>query len=143
VYGLDFTYGWASNDGIRRFTVGGEYLRFDGDLSSELDDNGTPGNAADDFLSVFDDRVNGFYAFADHGWSQFDSAGVQYSLIEQPQVDKAHIGELDLYYTRQLSEYLRLRVGLTLEEVEHGEDSVRLAIQLTGFIGPHGHGLNW
>ena len=143
VYGLDLTYGWVNDEGVKSFTAGGEYLIFDGDLSAEVNDNGTPGNAADDFISVYDDTVAGFYAFADHGWSREDSAGVQYSMIGEPEAGESSVSELDLYYTRQLSEFLRLRVGATLVDHEHGEDSARFAIQLTGFIGPHGHGLNW
>mgnify|MGYP002631427691 CR=1 FL=1 len=142
VYGADLSYGWVSDDGIRDWTVGGEYLVFDGDLSGELDDNGTE-TVADDQLVVFSDRVAGGYAFIDHGWSRFDSAGVQYSMIQEPELGRRQASEFDLYYTRQLSETLRLRIGATFVDNEDGEDSGRFAIQLTGFLGPHGHGLNW
>lgn len=143
VYGVDVTYGWVAADGIKSWTVGAEVLMFDGDLSAELDDNGTPGDITDDSLVVFNDQVFGSYAFVDRGWSQRDSAGLQFSTIEEPEVGTARVSELDVYYTRRLSEFLRLRFGATLRDVEGGEDSARLAIQLTGFIGPHGHGLNW
>lgn len=143
VYGLDLTYGWISDTGMRQFTVGGEYLLFDGDIGAEFDDNGTPGNPADDNLTVLDDSVTGAYGFVDYGWSLVDSAGVQYSFAEEPDASKADLSELDVYYTRRLSDFLRLRFATTFGEVEGGEDYTRFAVQLTGFIGPHGHGLNW
>lgn len=143
VYGLDLTYGWLSDTGTRSFTVGGEYLLFDGDIGGDFDDNGTPGDGTDDTLTVLDDSVSGAYGFADYGWSQFSSAGVQYSFAEEPDASKADLSEFDVYYTRRLSDFLRLRFAATLGEVQGGEDYTRFAVQLTGFIGPHGHGLNW
>ncbi len=142
VYGLDLTYGWVDDDGLSSWTFGGEYLFFDGDLSAELDDMGTTA-IGDDQLNVFDDSVSGGYLFVDHGWSQFDSVGAQYSMIQEPEVGMERVEEYDLYYTRYLSETLRLRVATTFVDREHGEDSTRLALQFTGFLGPHGHGLNW
>jgi hypothetical protein len=142
VYGVDLSYGWVADDGISNWTMGGEYLMFDGDLSAELDNNGTA-TSVDDRLVLFDDQVSGAYVFLDHGWSRFDSAGMQYSMIQEPEAGRGHASEFDLYYTRQLSETMRLRFGATLVDNEDGEDSGRFAIQLTGFIGSHGHGLNW
>ena len=143
VYGLDLTYGWVNDEGTKSFTVGGEYLIFDGDLSAEVNDNGTAGDGSDDFIEVFDDSVSGYYAYLDHGFTKQDSAGIQYSMIDEPEEGKTGVSELDIYYTRYLSEFLRLRVGATFVDTDEGEDSTRLAVQLTGFIGPHGHGLNW
>lgn len=138
VYGVDLSYGWVAGDGISNWTVGGEYLMFDGDLSAHVVDNG-----GGDELELFNDEVSGAYAFIDHGWSRFDSAGIQYSMVEEPEEMKLESSELDVYYTRRLSEFLRLRIAATLVDNEEGEDSGRLAIQLTGFVGPHSHGLNW
>ena len=143
VYGLDLTYGWLAGDGLSSFTVGAEYLFFDGDIGAEFDDNGTPGDPTDDALNVFDDSVDGAYGFVDYGWSQVDSAGVQYSFAQEPEPGTPDLTELDVYYTRRLSDFLRLRFAGTFGEVEGGEDYTRFAVQLTGFIGPHGHGLNW
>jgi len=141
VYGLDLTYGWVNDEGTKSFTVGGEYLIFDGDLSAEVID--PPDVGSEDFIEVFDDSVSGYYAYLDHGFTKQDSAGIQYSMIDEPEEGKAGVSELDVYYTRYLSEFLRLRVGATFVDSDEGEDSTRLAVQLTGFIGPHGHGLNW
>jgi len=143
IYGLDLTYGWLGDEGMRTWTVGGELLFFDGELSAELNDNGTPGDTTDDSLDVFDDSVVGSYAYVDHRWNRFNSAGLQYSTIQEPEPGKPRVTEYDAYYTRQLSEFLRLRFGLTFADFEESEDSVRFAIQLTGFIGPHGHAVNW
>jgi hypothetical protein len=143
VYGLDLTYGWVDDLGVKNFTAGGELLIFDGDLSAEINGNGTPGDATDDFIDVYDDAVSGYYAYVDYGWTSQDSTGVQYSLVDEPEGDAGNVSEVDIYYTRYLSEFLRLRVEATLVDSYTGEDSTQFAIQLVGFIGPHGHGLNW
>lgn len=143
VYGLDATYGWIGDDGISNWTAGGELLVFDGDLSAAVDDNGTPADPTDDSLAVNNDTAIGSYLYFDRGWSRRDSAGIQFSIIDSPEREYDLASELDLYYTRNLSEFLRLRFGASFLNVEHGEDSARLAIQFTGFIGSHGHGLNW
>jgi len=143
VYGLDLTYAWVDDTGLKSWTGGGEFLLFDGDLGAELDDGGTPANAADDALDITRGSVSGAYIFADRAWNANESAGIQYSTIEEPRAGEPRAQEYDLYYTRQLSEYLRLRIGVGYTDREAGLDSTRVGIQLTGFIGPHGHGLNW
>jgi hypothetical protein len=50
-------------------------------------------------------------------------------------------GELDVFYTRHLSEFLRLRTEATW--LEGDADATRVAVQLVAFLGPHGHGLHW
>lgn len=143
VFGIDATYGWQNDTGIRNFTTGFEYLWNTGDLDAELDDAGTPGDTTDDALVVDDGTRTGYYAFVDYGWSQKSSAGTQYSRRQANTSDKAERGELDSYYTHHLSEFLRLRAGVTFASDEAGPDSTRFAIQLTSFVGPHGHGLSW
>jgi hypothetical protein len=68
---------------------------------------------------------------------------VQYSRRQAGHADKAERGELDVYYTHRLSEFLRLRAGVTFASDEDGPDSTRFAVQLTSFVGPHGHGMSW
>lgn len=41
---------------------------------------------------------------------------------------------------RNLSDTLCVRFGVTFVDNETGEDSTRLALQMTGFLGAHGHG---
>ncbi len=143
VYGLDLTYGWVAEDGMRNFTVGGEYLFMDGDLGAEIDEGADANDPLDDTLNLFSGSVSGAYGFVDYGFTQVDSVGVQYSFAQEPEEGKADHTELDLYYTKRLSDFLRIRFGATFGDVEGGEDYTRFGVQLTGFIGPHGHGLNW
>ncbi|MCA8979166.1 MAG: hypothetical protein H6831_12790 [Planctomycetes bacterium] len=143
VFGLDATYGWRSDTGIKSFTTGFEYLWNTGDLEAEVNDAGTPGDPTDDALDVSNGTRMGYYGFVDCAFTQQDSTGVQYSRRQSSHVDKAERGELDFYYTRHLSEFLRLRAGATFATDEAGPDSTRFAIQLTSFVGPHGHGLSW
>jgi len=143
VFGVDATFGWQSDSGISNFTTGLEYLWNTGDLEAELDDAGTPANSTDDALIVANGTRTGYYGFVDYGWSRSDSSGVQYSRRQAGRIDKAERGELDLYYTHHLSEFLRLRAGLTFATDESGPDSTRFAIQLTSFVGPHAHGMSW
>jgi hypothetical protein len=137
VYGLDATFGHTDETGIKRLTAGGEVLLFDGDLAGLLDDPDTP-----TVINVVDDDATGFFAFTDYAWSQRDSAGVQYAhadLAEDPGEDAS---ELDLYYTRHLTEFRRLRLGVTVGDGEQG-DFTRVYVQFTNWFGNHAHGLNW
>lgn len=134
VYGLDFTYGWQDETAIKNWTLGGEWLLADGALSAES----TPGG-----VEVNNTTANGFYAFADHGWSQRSSAGLQFSSAELVEIDAGRTNEYDAYYTHHFSEFLRLRFGLGFADRETSPDSTRFSIQLTGFVGPHDHGVNW
>ena len=143
VVGFDLTYGWTADDGIKSWLVGGEALWMDGDLDGELDDAGTPADESDDFLAVLDESVAGFYAFAEHRMDRVNTLGMQVDLHELPMEDKPDATTYDAYWTRHLSEFLRLRVGVQFRDVDQGEDSTRLALQLTSLVGPHGHGINW
>jgi hypothetical protein len=143
VYGLDVTYGWIDDQGIRNWTVGGEFLINGGDNGTVVDDQGTPGNAGDDTLSVLDDSVNGYYAFVDYGWNQYNSVGLQYSSAELADGADSEVKEYDLYYTKWFSEFHRLRFAVTMADSDVDGDALRVALQYTGFIGAHAHGLNW
>ena len=134
VYGVDLTYAWVADSGIETWTLGGEWLLMNGHLHGHLDV---------DELEVLKDRVQGLYAFADYKWSLTSAAGVQYGLVEMPEESTPQIAEYDAYYTHWFSEFLRLRFALTWLDDEVGEDSVRLALQFTGVVGPHSHGVNW
>jgi len=136
VYGADATYGWTDATGERSLTLGGEALMFSGDLAVEVDDPVTP-----TALDVVDDDAFGYYAFADYAWNRYDSAGVQYSLADLAEDPTEDASELDLYYTRHLTEFRRLRFGVTLGDGV--EADTRAYIQFTNYFGSHAHGLNW
>ncbi len=138
VLGLDGTYGWTSDTGVRSFVGGFEYLLYDGDLAAHPDDHDDPTR-----LLVQDDSVWGGYAYADYGWSQYDSAGLQYSVAEEPENPRWRTSELDAYYTRHFTEYRRIRLGVTLADSDESGDDVRVYLQFTGMFGSHAHGLNW
>ena len=134
VYGVDLTYGWTADSGIETWTLGGEWLLQDGDLSAHLHD---------EELEVFKGSVQGLYGFADYKWSLTSAAGVQYGLVEMPEEGKPRTAEYDAYYTHWFSEFLRMRFALTYLDPRGGEESIRLALQFTGIVGPHSHGVNW
>jgi hypothetical protein len=134
VWGLDFTYGWVSETATSSWTLGGEWLLADGALSADF--NGTA-------IDVNNDTAMGYYAFVDHGIDLRDSVGVQISSAELTERGAGTTREYDAYFTRRLSEFFRLRFSLTYADADTSPDSVRAAIQLTGFVGPHDHGVNW
>lgn len=144
VYGVDATYGTVDDTGEKRWTFGAEYLQGRGDTGSAIDDAGTPADPSDDTITVLDDSVGGYYAFADYAWDRFHSAGVQYSRARLADGLDTDVAEADVYYTRLFSEFHRLRFAATaLDSDADDADSVRIAIQYTAFIGAHGHGVNW
>ncbi len=142
VVGFDATYGFGE-DGGSKWTLGGEYLLASGDTLLGVDDAGTAGDPTDDAITVGDEGLGGFYVFADWAWDSTNAVGVQYA-----QADVADAGavadaeEIDLYYTRHFSEYHRIRLAITQASFDD-DDSTRFAIQYTGFVGAHAHGVNW
>jgi hypothetical protein len=136
VWGLDFTYGWVDDTAISSWTFGGEWLMADGALSADYD-TGTSS------VDVYRDTATGFYAFVDHGLNIRDSIGLQFSQAELTGRGAGTAKEYDAYFTRMLSEFFRLRFAVTYAEYDNAPDSVRAAIQLVGFVGPHDHGVNW
>lgn len=137
VWGVDATYGWSDPQRGRSFALGGEYLILDGDILARLDDPVTPTE-----IQVEDDDARGFFVWADYGWTKRDFVGLQWSRVELPGFDgDEDVDEYDIYYTRFLTEFQRLRLALTL--VDGDEEETRLALQYTNYIGPHSHGINW
>ncbi len=143
VWGLDATYGWTDDTGLRKWTFGGEFLIDTGDNGSTITDVGGDGDPTNDTVSVLDRSVNGFLAFADYAWNAYNSAGLQYSRIELPDAARSSDAESTAYFTHQFSEFHRLRLEASQLDSEAGEDSTRFAIQYTAFVGAHGHGVNW
>jgi hypothetical protein len=88
-------------------------------------------------------RRFGYYAFGDYAWNRFNSAGVQYSAAEIPDAAESDVSELEVYYTHWISEFHRVRLVFASIEDETSEDAIRVAIQYTGIVGAHGHGINW
>jgi hypothetical protein len=141
VLGLDLTYGWTGDTGLKRWTFGTEALWSGGDSGfSLLDPDGIPQDGDED-LVVQNDTLFGGYAFAEYGWDAYHSVGVQYS---QAQItDDLDAQEYDIHYTRNFSEFHRLRFTVAETNVEEGDDSTRFLVQYTAFVGAHGHGVNW
>lgn len=135
VLGLDLTYGTTDDSGLAGWTFGGEALLLGGDIGAEVDDGGT--------LEVFDDDVFGSYVWVDRAFGRRDSVGLLYSAFEHPEPGKPEDGELTLYYTRNLSEFSRLRFAVTQLDSDEGGDSTALLVQFTNYFGPHSHGVNW
>jgi hypothetical protein len=143
VWGLDATYGWSDETAQRRWTFGTEVLLSTGDNGASIDDpDGTPGSG-DETFEVLDDPVAGFYAFADYAWDRSRSAGIQYGRVELPDGNDTEAEELEIYYTRMLSEFHRLRFVAAVGDSDLADTSTRFALQYTAFVGAHGHGTNW
>ncbi|MBI5434117.1 MAG: hypothetical protein HZA52_14890 [Planctomycetes bacterium] len=130
VFGVDATYGWSDDTGLRKATFGGEYLVATGDR-------------VDSTLAPYGDTTSGYYVFGDYAWSRSDSAGVQFSAVEVPEAGSPDLSELELYYTHWFSEYHRLRFVAAQIDAEVDPDATRFAVQYTVFLGSHQHGLNW
>jgi hypothetical protein len=85
----------------------------------------------------------GYYAFVDYAWSASSSAGVQYSTAELALPSSPRAREVELYYSRQLSEFHRVRLGLSHLDRDDSSNTTAFMIQYTAFVGSHGHGMNW
>lgn len=143
VYGLDLTYGWVGDTGEERITLGGEALLSTGDTGFDVNDPDTTPGTGDETLTVLDDSAFGYYAFADYAWDRYHSAGLQYSAAEIVDATGSDASELELYFTRWFSEFHRLRFVVASIADDTSEDALRFAIQYTGIVGAHGHGVNW
>ncbi|MBK8177656.1 MAG: hypothetical protein IPK67_01860 [Planctomycetes bacterium] len=143
VFGADATYGLSDETGQKRLTLGTEVLLNTGDTAAVFADPDNTPNTGDEFLDRVDDPGLGLLAFADYAWSRSSSAGVQYSQAELPDGNETLARELEVYYTRALSEFHRVRFAVTAFDSETDSDSLRFAIQYTAFVGAHGHGVNW
>lgn len=135
VLGADVTWGCTDETGQESWTAGAEYLVSLGDNGATAGGTGTP--------TVFDRTVDGYYVFADYSWERFESVGVQFSTVQLPDATRSRVTELETYYTHQLSEYQRLRLGVIGSDQDLGDRSLRVALQYTASVGAHGHGLNW
>jgi hypothetical protein len=138
VYGLDATYGWTDDTGLKKWTVGGEGLLLNGDAGGSFDMPASP-----TAIDIAKGNFWGFYAYVDYQWDRFNSLGVQYSGLQQPAVGKPDENVTTVYYTHNLSEFQRLRFEVDYEHLEQSSDSTRFLIQYTAFLGAHSHGINW
>lgn len=135
VYGVDLTLGIDDDSGLAGWTFGGEYLMASGDIGAEVVNPAT--------LEVLDDDVSGFYVWGERRFDQFNSAGVLFGSFEHPEEEKPTDDEITAYYTRNMSEFARVRVFATFEDSEEAGETTTVGIQLTGYFGPHSHGVNW
>jgi len=138
VYGVDATYGWTDDTGIKKWTVGGEGLLLNGDAGGSFDLVSSPSA-----IEIAKGNFYGYYGFVDYQWDRFNSIGVQYSGLEQPVVGKPDENVTEVYYSHSLSEFQRLRFVVQHAHFEQESDSTRIAIQYTNFLGAHSHGVNW
>ena len=143
VFGCDATYSWVDESGLRRLTLGAEALLSTGDNGFSVDDPDTTPGTGDETLTVLDESVFGYYAFADYAWDRYHSAGAQFSAAEIPDAATSDVSELEAYFTRWFSEFHRLRFVLSSTQDDTSDDALRLALQYTGIVGAHGHGINW
>jgi hypothetical protein len=137
VWGLDATWGWTDETATQRVTFSGEFLRQSGDFA-EFDNPGSPTVVNTESLDA-----DGWYAYGDYAWNRFNSAGLMYSSAQHLEPGTPRAEELDLYYTRNLSEFGRLRLAFTLGDDGEGGDSRRVVLQYTNYIGAHAHGVNF
>ncbi len=137
VYGLDLTYGWVGDTGEQRWTTGVEALANTGDNGANIDQTTQTLNPS------FDDDVLGYVAWTDYQFNRYHSVGAQFSALELPDGNKSDESEVEVFYSRQLSEYLRMRLVVSDFESDANDDALRVAVQLTAILGTHGHGLNW
>jgi hypothetical protein len=140
VWGLDLTYGWQNDTGQRGFSTGIEWLWNMGDLGGEVEEQPD----LSEVIEVFNGTATGFYGWGEYRWNQQRHAvGAQWSRAQTVSETRAWANEYDLYYSWNLTELNRIRFALTMLDPEDGERSFRAAIQLTAFLGPHAHGVNW
>jgi hypothetical protein len=136
VYGVDATYGWTDETGLKKWTFGGEYLLNTGDTGASLNGGGT--------IDVIHKSVGGYFAWIDYQISPFNSVGVQYSSAEIPDANSSYEAEAAAYWSHSFSEFQRLRFELSDHQSDiPGSDSTRFAIQYSLVLGAHGHGVNW
>jgi len=138
VWGLDATWGWADDTNTKTWTAGGEFLVNTGDLNGTVSEP-VPGTFV---LSALNDTATGYYAFVDHAWNRYDSAGLQYSSLETASTGLPTLSETVAYYTHKLSEFQRLRFAITNRDLD-GQQDTSFGIQYSAFMGPHSHGLNF
>lgn len=136
VVGLDLTFGLDAEDGLSGWTFGGEYLVQTGDLSAEANGGLTA-------LDVLDDDVAGFYVWGERRFDQRHAAGLLFSQFEHPEADAPEDLEVTAYYTRNMTEFARLRFALSQLDSDEDGDATRALVQLTTYFGPHAHGVNW
>ena len=143
VVGLDATWSWLDESGTEGWTAGGEFLLIDGDLGGDTveDPDGDP-LTDDSFINVIDDSATGFYAFVDYALDMRSSLGLQYSQVEVLEEGLPELDEWDVYYTHKLTEFQRMRFGVTRTEHE-GDTDTRVSVQYTLFLGPHSHGVQF
>lgn len=145
VLGLDLTWNWMDDTASEIWTAGTEILVSTGDIGAETDDGGTPGDASDDTVTALDDEAFGYYVFGDYQWDRFNSAGIQFSSAELAESGLPDAQEIEAYYSHYFSDFHRIRFSLSHLDVDMPgvDDALRFAIQYTGFLGPHSHGVNW
>ncbi|MGD2017998.1 MAG: hypothetical protein PVJ89_07785 [Planctomycetota bacterium] len=139
VYGLDLTYGWNSDDGTKAWTFGAEYLYAEGALNAEVIDDGL----ATANLEILDTTAKGWFAYAEHAWNQQNTVGLMVSSLEKLEDELPRETETTLYWSHYPTEFMRVRVAGMHFDREEGEDAQALMLQLTGYIGAHGHPYNW
>jgi hypothetical protein len=134
VWGADLTYGWTSDTGLEKWTAGAEFLLDTGDVGTD-DSSGS--------LAAIDDDAAGWFAFVEWAPDANDAFVAQLGAAELPEPGLPDATQVDVAWTHRLSEYHRLRLQASFVELDGGDDEMLFALQYTGIVGPHGHGVSW
>ena len=150
VAGIDLTFTSTDETDQSGWLFQSEILYRDAE-EGELDDNGTPGNPADDTFTLTSEASTGLYLLAEHRtgprWS-FGASGNFYESAEDSDEERSDIG---VFATYNPNEFNRIRFEVrSFEDLEVEDegvveelDFVSFAIQWTVILGSHGHGLEW
>ena len=139
ITGFDITYGWANEDGSKGWNIGAEFIRAEGALGAEIEDD----ELATVNLAVVDGSAQGYFAFVEHDLDGDNEIGVMVSTFEHIEESDVEETETSIYWNHWANEYARIRLAAVHRENDEGEDSQAIVVQLTGYVGAHGHPYNW
>ena len=133
VIGGDVRFSSGVRDTTSGWSIGGEYLIALGDVGAEPDVGLT-------LLEVFDERVAGFHVWGERRFGRVNAVGALVGSFEHPEPGTPRDAEYALFFTRRVAEPVRLRVQVSQFDSEEASDELRVALQLTAYLGSHVHG---
>lgn len=133
VVGCDARFTSGARDATSGWTIGGEYLIALGDVGAAPDVGLTQ-------LEVFDERVAGFHVWGERRFGSVNALGALVGSFEHPEPGTPRDAEYALFFTRRVSDAVRLRVQVSQFDSEEASDEMRVALQLTAYLGKHVHG---
>ena len=90
--------------------------------------------------SAFDERVAGFHVWGERRFGRVNAVGALVGSFEHPEPGTPRDAEYALFFTRRVAEPVRLRVQVSQFDSEEASDELRVALQLTAYLGSHVHG---